>query len=142
MTRKQQLALLRHHSKRRQFNGQMEVARGGVYNTARVSCHEIGHATCLWYQQHAGAFVQVTIVPRPGHYDGLTTSSWKRQMSRAEMRACLVMQLGGRAAEEVLFGHSIGHAGDEEDWRKMAIMVEAKAGQSEQRSEWAKDGRI
>uniref|UniRef100_A0A183CKY2 Peptidase_M1 domain-containing protein n=1 Tax=Globodera pallida TaxID=36090 RepID=A0A183CKY2_GLOPA len=70
---KAKTAMLRHHRKRRQFEALMALARRGAYNGARISCHELGHSALLWYQQNAGAFVKVTVVPRRGLYDGLTT---------------------------------------------------------------------
>uniref|UniRef100_A0A914IAE8 Transmembrane protein n=2 Tax=Globodera rostochiensis TaxID=31243 RepID=A0A914IAE8_GLORO len=80
---------------------------GGAYNTTRVACHELGHSALLWHQEHAGAFDEVT-------------------KTRAEMRASLAVDLGGRCAEEHFFGVSIGHVSDQTCWEKMAMKL-AKA---------------
>uniref|UniRef100_A0A183BPF0 Peptidase_M41 domain-containing protein n=1 Tax=Globodera pallida TaxID=36090 RepID=A0A183BPF0_GLOPA len=118
----QKTAMKRHQRQRRQFMAGMEAARGGVYNTARVAIHELGHSAILWFHEAAGAFEEVTVVPT-AQYDGLTTSTWKVQKTRAEMRASIATDLGGRCAEEYFFGESIGHVSDESEWKKMAMKV-------------------
>ncbi len=74
----------------------------------RTAYHEAGHALCAMYQEHANPLVKVTILPR-GMAAGVTWSQPdedKISHSRSEMMAELVMTMGGRAADRLLYGEA------------------------------------
>jgi len=74
----------------------------------RTAYHEAGHALCALYQEHANPLVKVTILPR-GMAAGVTWSQPdedKISHSRSEMMAELVMTMGGRAADRLLYGEA------------------------------------
>ncbi len=71
-----------------------------------IAYHEAGHAICGWYLEHASPLVKVTIVPR-----GIGTLGYAQYLPKEEYitrteqlldRMC--MTLGGRAAEDIVFG--------------------------------------
>ncbi|KAI3415526.1 hypothetical protein GPALN_005132 [Globodera pallida] len=78
------------------FRRQEALAKAGTdgYNKARVAHHEMGHSALLWFQRKAGVFESTTVVPI-GDDEGLTTSIWHTQMTRAEMKALLCVQMAG-----------------------------------------------
>src|SRR5436305_6095256 len=72
----------------------------------RTACHEAGHALVGMLTPGADPVRKVSIVPR-GQALGVTLSSPdvdRFNYSRAELEARVRMSLGGRAAEEVVFG--------------------------------------
>ena len=91
-----------------------------------IAFHEAGHAICGWFLEHASPLVKVTIVPR-----GIGTLGYaqylpkERYIEREEQildRIC--MTLGGRAAEEVVFGKiSTGAQNDLDRVTKMAYGI-------------------
>lgn len=71
-----------------------------------IAYHEAGHAICGWFLEHASPLVKVTIVPR-----GIGTLGYAQYLPKEEYitrteqlldRMC--MTLGGRAAEDIVFG--------------------------------------
>ncbi|MEZ4774433.1 MAG: ATP-dependent zinc metalloprotease FtsH [Bacteroidia bacterium] len=71
-----------------------------------VAYHEAGHAVSGWYLEHAHPLVKVSIVPRGLAALGYAQYLPKEQYLRTynELIDTMCMTLGGRAAEEVVFG--------------------------------------
>lgn len=71
-----------------------------------IAYHEAGHAICGWYLEHASPLVKVTIVPRGigtlGYAQYLPKEEYITRTEQLQDRMC--MTLGGRAAEDVIFG--------------------------------------
>src|SRR5690606_34398451 len=96
-----------------------------------IAYHEAGHAICGWYLEHASPLVKVTIVPR-----GIGTLGFAQYLPKEEYitrteqlldRMC--MALGGRAAENVIFGKiSTGAQSDLDHVTKMAYSMVAVYG--------------
>jgi cell division protease FtsH len=77
-----------------------------------IAYHEIGHALAAALTPHADRVDKVTLLPRSGGVGGFTRF-WPDEerldsglISRATLQARLVVALGGRAAETVVFGLS------------------------------------
>jgi cell division protease FtsH len=77
-----------------------------------IAYHEIGHALVAALTPHADRVDKVTLLPRSGGVGGFTRF-WPDEerldsglISRATLQARLVVALGGRAAETVVFGLS------------------------------------
>jgi cell division protease FtsH len=81
----------------------------------RTAYHEAGHALVAMLTEGADPVRKISIVPR-GQALGVTVSSPdvdRFNYSRAELEARIKMSLGGRAAEEVVFGdQTTGAEGD------------------------------
>ena len=77
-----------------------------------IAYHEIGHALVASLNPHADPVDKVTLLPRSGGVGGFTRFFPDEEIidsglvTRAYLRARLVMALGGRAAEIVVFGDS------------------------------------
>ena len=75
-----------------------------------IAYHEIGHALVAAHTLHADPVDKVTLLPRSGGVGGFTRFFPDEEVidsglvSKAYLRARLVMALGGRAAEMVVFG--------------------------------------
>ncbi len=75
-----------------------------------IAYHEIGHALVAAHTPHADPVDKVTLLPRSGGVGGFTRFFPDEEVidsglvSKAYLRARLVMALGGRAAEMVVFG--------------------------------------
>ena len=71
-----------------------------------VAYHEAGHAICGWFLEHAHPLVKVTIVPRGVAALGYAQYLPKDQYlySTEQFMDEMCMTLGGRAAEEIVFG--------------------------------------
>jgi len=70
-----------------------------------VAFHEAGHATVSWLLEHAHPLVKVTIVPRGKSLGAAWYLPEERSITTYEQLFDeLVATLGGRAAEEVIFG--------------------------------------
>ncbi len=71
-----------------------------------IAYHESGHAICGWFLPHASPLVKVTIVPRGvgtlGYAQYLPKEEYIVQKEQILDQIC--MTLGGRAAEEIIFG--------------------------------------
>ena len=91
-----------------------------------VAYHEAGHAVAGWYLEHADPLVKVTIVPRGvaalGYAQYLPREQYLYRTEQLFDEMC--MTLGGRAAEEVVFGKiSTGALSDLERVTKVAYSM-------------------
>ena len=91
-----------------------------------VAYHEAGHAIAGWYLEHADPLVKVSIVPRGiaalGYAQYLPKEQFLYQTDQLLDEMC--MALGGRAAEEIIFGKiSTGALNDLERITKMAYSI-------------------
>ncbi len=90
-----------------------------------VAYHEAGHATVSWLVEHASPLVKVTIVPRGRSLGAAWYLPEERHLTTAEqMLDEMCAALGGRAAEEVMFGKvSTGALSDLEKVTKQAYAM-------------------
>lgn len=90
-----------------------------------VAYHEAGHATVSWLLEHAHPLVKVTIVPRGKSLGAAWYLPEERSITTYDqMFEELVATLGGRAAEEVIFGKiSTGALNDLEKVTKQAYAM-------------------
>ncbi len=91
-----------------------------------VAYHEAGHAVAGWYLEHADPLVKVSIVPRGiaalGYAQYLPKEQYLHQTDQLLDEMC--MALGGRAAEQIIFGKiSTGALSDLERITKMAYSI-------------------
>lgn len=91
-----------------------------------VAYHEAGHAVAGWYLEHADPLVKVSIVPRGvaalGYAQYLPKEQFLYQTEQLMDEMC--MALGGRAAEELIFGKiSTGALSDLERITKLAYSI-------------------
>jgi cell division protease FtsH len=88
----------------------------------RVAYHEAGHATISWLVEHASPLLKVTIVPRGRSLGAAWYIPEERQLTTTEqMLDELCATLGGRAAEQTIFGNiSTGALSDLERVTKQA----------------------
>ena len=96
-----------------------------------VAYHEAGHAVSGWFLEHAHPLVKVTIVPR-----GLAALGYAQYLPKDQYLSTynqlldrMSMTLGGRAAEEIIFGEvSTGAQNDLERVTKNAYSIVALYG--------------
>ncbi len=70
-----------------------------------IAFHEAGHATVSWMLEHASPLVKVTIVPRGRSLGAAWYLPEERQITTTDqIMDEMCAALGGRAAEEVIFG--------------------------------------
>lgn len=99
-----------------------------------VAYHEAGHATASWFLPNADKLLKVSIVPR-GRSLG---AAWylpqeKALYSQAQLEDRICATLGGRAAEEVVFGEiTSGALDDLEKVTKQAYTMVAYYGLNEE----------
>lgn len=91
-----------------------------------VAYHEAGHAVAGWFLEHADPLVKVTIVPRGvaalGYAQYLPREQYLYRTEQLFDEMC--MTLGGRAAEDVIFGKiSTGALSDLERVTKVAYSM-------------------
>ena len=91
-----------------------------------VAYHEAGHAVAGWYLEHADPLVKVTIVPRGvaalGYAQYLPREQYLYRTEQLMDEMC--MALGGRAAEDLIFGKvSTGALSDLERITKLAYSM-------------------
>src|SRR5690606_32220373 len=91
-----------------------------------VAYHEAGHAVAGWYLEHADPLVKVTIVPRGvaalGYAQYLPREQYLYRTEQLFDEMC--MTLGGRAAEDVIFGKiSTGALSDVDRVTKLAYSM-------------------
>ena len=88
----------------------------------RIAYHEAGHATIGWLLPHAAPLVKVTIVPRGKSLGAAWYLPEERQITTTEqMLDEIAATMGGRAAEQVVFGNiSTGALSDLERVTKQA----------------------
>ncbi|XP_024984349.1 ATP-dependent zinc metalloprotease FTSH 6, chloroplastic [Cynara cardunculus var. scolymus] len=105
-------------------------------NKMLVAYHEIGHAICATLTQGHDAVQKVTLIPR-GQARGLTWFMPNEDpllTSKQQLFARIVGGLGGRAAEEVIFGEpeiTTGAAGDLQQITQIARQMVTRFGMSE-----------
>jgi len=87
-----------------------------------IAFHEAGHATVSWMLEHASPLVKVTIVPRGRSLGAAWYLPEERQITTVEqIMDEMSAALGGRAAEEIIFGKvSTGALNDLEKVTKQA----------------------
>lgn len=100
-----------------------------------VAYHEAGHAVAGWFLEHADPLVKVSIVPRGvaalGYAQYLPKEQFLYQTEQLLDEMC--MALGGRAAEEIIFGKiSTGALSDLERITKMAYSIVTIYGMNDQ----------
>ncbi|MET3113077.1 AFG3 family protein [Pedobacter sp. CG_S7] len=91
-----------------------------------VAYHEAGHAIAGWYLEHADPLVKVSIVPRGVAALGYAQYLPKEQFlyTTEQLTDGMCMTLGGRVAEEIVFGKiSTGAQNDLERITKLAYAM-------------------
>jgi len=99
-----------------------------------VAYHEAGHAVAAWFLEHADPLVKVSIVPRGvaalGYAQYLPKEQFLYQTEQLDDEMC--MMLGGRVAEEIIFGKiSTGALSDLERITKLAYSMVTVYGMSD-----------
>jgi cell division protease FtsH len=101
----------------------------------RVAFHESGHALVALHMKHADPVHRVTIIPRSIGALGATLqlpAEERYMMTRDELLDRVCVMLGGRAAEEVVFGDvSTGAQNDLERVAETARQMVCRFGMSE-----------
>jgi len=101
-----------------------------------IAYHEVGHAIVGTLIKDHDPVQKVTLIPR-GQAQGLTWFSPDEEqmlVSRAQLRARIMGALGGRAAEDVVFGHSevtTGAGGDIQQVASIARQMVTRFGMSD-----------
>ena len=90
-----------------------------------IAFHEAGHATVGWMMEHAAPLIKVTIVPRGKSLGAAWYLPEERQITtKDQMFHEMCATLGGRAAEEIIFGEiSTGALSDLEKVTKQAQSI-------------------
>jgi cell division protease FtsH len=98
-----------------------------------IAYHEAGHATVSWLLEHASPLLKVTIIPRGRALGAAWYLPEERQLTtREQILDEMAYALGGRAAEELVFGKiSTGALSDLEKITKQAYAMVAFFGMSE-----------
>jgi ATP-dependent metalloprotease FtsH len=96
-----------------------------VHEKKVIAYHEAGHASVSWLLEHASPLVKVTIVPRGRSLGAAWYLPEERQITTTEqMFDEICAALGGRAAEEIVFGKiSTGALSDLEKITKQAYAM-------------------
>lgn len=99
-----------------------------------IAYHESGHATVSWLLEHANPLVKVTIVPRGQALGAAWYLPEERQITTKEqMIDEMASLMGGRAAEEIVFGKvSTGALNDLERATKKAYAMVTYFGMSQE----------
>jgi cell division protease FtsH len=101
----------------------------------RVAYHEVGHALCALSVPHADPVHKVTIIPRTIGALGATLqlpTEERYLLTKPQLEDRLVVLLGGRAAEELVFGDvSTGAHNDLEQATEIARQMVMRFGMSE-----------
>ncbi len=117
------------------FNDAIDRSIGGLEKKNKIispeekkiiAYHEAGHAVCGWFLEHAHPLIKVSIVPRGvaalGYAQYLPKEQYLHTTDQLMDEIC--MTLGGRAAEEIVFGRiSTGAQNDLERVTKMAYAM-------------------
>lgn len=99
-----------------------------------IAYHEAGHAICGWFLEFADPLVKVSIVPRGVAALGYAQYLPKEQYlyTKEQLVDMMCMTLGGRAAEDIVFGKiSTGAQNDLERITKMAYAMVTIYGMNE-----------
>ncbi len=97
-----------------------------------IAYHEAGHATVSWLLEHASPLLKVTIIPRGRALGAAWYLPEERQITtREQLLDEMAYALGGRAAEELVFGKiSTGALSDLEKITKQAYAMVSFFGMS------------
>ena len=101
-----------------------------------IAYHEVGHALIGTLVKDHDPVQKVTLIPR-GQAQGLTWFSPDEEqtlVTRAQLKARIMGALGGRAAEDVVFGHqevTTGAGGDIQQVASMARQMVTRFGMSD-----------
>ncbi|XP_066574049.1 ATP-dependent zinc metalloprotease YME1L1 [Amia ocellicauda] len=105
-------------------------------NKTITAFHESGHAIVAYYTKDAMPINKATIMPRGptlGHVSMLPENDrWSE--TRSQLLAQMDVSMGGRVAEELVFGHeniTTGASSDFDSATKIAVMMVTKFGMSE-----------
>jgi cell division protease FtsH len=105
-----------------------------------IAYHEVGHALLMTLLPHAEKLNKVTIIPRSGGIGGFAQQSYNEELvdsglySKAWIMDSIRIMLGGRAAEEIIFGHdevTIGASNDIKNVAEFAREMVTRYGMSE-----------
>ena len=98
-----------------------------------IAYHEAGHATASWFLKHSDELVKVTIVPRGKSLGAAWYLPEEHQIrTKAQFLDAICTALGGRAAEDLIFGEiSSGALDDLEKVTKQAYTMVAYYGLNE-----------
>ncbi|MCG3166471.1 MAG: ATP-dependent zinc metalloprotease FtsH [Bacteroidia bacterium] len=98
-----------------------------------IAYHEAGHASVSWLVEHASPLIKVTIVPRGRSLGAAWYLPEERQITTKEQLLDeMCAALGGRAAEEIIFGKiSTGALSDLEKITKQAYAMVTMYGLNE-----------
>jgi cell division protease FtsH len=98
-----------------------------------IAYHEAGHATVSWMLEHASPLLKVTIIPRGRALGAAWYLPEERQITtREQILDEMAYALGGRAAEQLMFGKiSTGALNDLEKITKQAYAMVSFFGMSE-----------
>ena len=98
-----------------------------------IAYHEAGHATVSWLLEHASPLLKVTIIPRGRALGAAWYLPEERQITtREQILDEMAYALGGRAAEEMIFGKvSTGALSDLEKITKQAYAMVSFFGMSD-----------
>jgi AFG3 family protein len=125
------------------FNSAVDRVIGGLEKRNKIispqekeiiAYHEAGHAICGWYLEFADPLLKVTIIPRGVAALGYAQYLPKEQyLYRTEqLMDMMCMTLGGRAAEEIIFGKiSTGAQNDLQRITQMAYAMVTVYGMNE-----------
>lgn len=125
------------------FNSAVDRVIGGLEKRNKIispqekeiiAYHEAGHAICGWYLEYADPLLKVTIIPRGVAALGYAQYLPKEQyLYRTEqLMDMMCMTLGGRAAEEIIFGKiSTGAQNDLQRITQMAYAMVTVYGMNE-----------
>ncbi len=96
-----------------------------VHEKKMIAYHEAGHASVSWLLEHAHPLIKVTIVPRGRSLGAAWYLPEERQITTTEQLLDeMCATLGGRAAEEIIFGKiSTGALSDLEKVTKQAYAM-------------------
>ena len=100
----------------------------------RTAYHEAGHALCAWLEPKADPIDRVSIIPRgrTGGVTMFTPDEDRVDMSFSELMARLVVAMGGRAADKIIFGEALtGEIGDLKQATRIARAMVTQFGMSD-----------
>ena len=94
-----------------------------------IAYHEIGHALLMTLLKNSDPLNKVTIIPRSGGVGGFAQQAFNEDMidsglyTKAWLTDRITLALGGRAAEQVVFGDSEVTAGASSDIKSVADLA-------------------
>lgn len=94
-----------------------------------IAYHEVGHALLMTMLKNSDPLNKVTIIPRSGGVGGFAQQSFNEEMidsglyTKGWLTDRITIALGGRAAEEVVFGNAEVTAGASSDIKAVAELA-------------------